>query len=92
MRLLEENYEGPGQEKHIPIVTRNENGLSVIVGSNSHPMEKDHFIEWIEVISDKNIIREYLSPGSAPEAKFNLNDDNIIVREYCNVHGLWING
>jgi superoxide reductase len=52
-------------------------------------MEEKHYIEWIEVISDGKAYRQFLKPGDAPEAEFQIGGDKIMVREYCNIHGLW---
>jgi len=30
-----------------------------------------------------------LKPGDKPEAVFCVTGDEMIAREYCNVHGLW---
>jgi len=63
--------------------------FKVKVGSVAHPMVDDHYIEWIELIADGKLCREYLKPGDAPEAIFCVAADEITVREYCSVHGLW---
>ena len=89
MELLQEKTEDVGMEKHVPVVERTEKGVKVKVGSIPHPMEEHHFIEWIEVVSEGNVYRKFLSPGDKPEAEFNVKAENIVVREYCNIHGLW---
>ncbi len=91
MKLFKENTVDAAREKHVPEVTRDENKLMVKVGSVPHPMEEKHYIEWIEVItSDGKAYRRFLKPGDAPEAGFCCIDDkDAIVREYCNLHGLW---
>ncbi|MFZ2025525.1 MAG: desulfoferrodoxin family protein [Microgenomates group bacterium] len=78
-----------GQEKHIPVVTKSEYGIHVAIGSVPHPMEETHFIEWIEIIAGKKTYRVYLSPGEKPEADFPKIEEPFIVREFCNIHGLW---
>jgi superoxide reductase len=61
----------------------------VKIGSVSHPMEENHFIEMIEVITkDGSILRKYLNPGEKPEAEFEVEEIKE-VREYCTIHGLW---
>ncbi len=76
-------------EKHVPVIEKAEHGIRVYVGSTLHPMEEDHYIEWIEVVADGKIYREHLKPGGAPEAFFCIDAENISAREYCNKHGLW---
>lgn len=91
MELLEEKTQDKGQEKHVPVIEETKDGIRVKVGSVPHPMEKNHFIEWIEVITQKEgIFRQYLKLGQAPEATFPLKKEDVaMVREYCNQHGLW---
>ena len=46
-------------------------------------------IEWIEIIADGKAYRQFLKPGDAPEATFNIEAEQVTAREYCNLHGLW---
>jgi len=90
MTLVEEKKEDTGQEKHLPVVEEIPDGIKVKVGSIPHPMEKEHFIQWIEVITDSRAYREFLSPGSSAEAIFSIKKSEVKkVRELCNLHGLW---
>jgi superoxide reductase len=90
MELLKEQTEDPEiGEKHVPIIEKTENGIKVKVGSVPHPMEDKHYIEWIEIIADGKVYRKFLKPEDAPEAEFEIKAENIIAREYCNLHGLW---
>ena len=90
MKLFKENTVDAAKEKHVPVAVKTEHGLSVKVGDVPHPMENDHYIEWIEVIeSDGKAYRKFLKPGEAPEADFCCTSEGAAVREYCNKHGLW---
>ncbi|NOZ84964.1 MAG: desulfoferrodoxin [Deltaproteobacteria bacterium] len=90
MKLLEENTTDAALEKHVPVVEKAGSKITVKVGSVLHPMENDHYIEWIEVLSKERSYTKFLKPGDAPEAEFELEtDDEITVRAYCNLHGLW---
>ena len=89
MLQLKENTVDASKEKHVPVVERSNNGLHVKVGSIAHPMEEKHYIQWIEVIAGERHCVRYLKPGEKPEAEFDITDKTIIVREYCNLHGLW---
>ena len=82
MNLLQEKKQDVGNEKHLPVLEEDK----VKVGSVPHPMEKEHYIEWIEVIDGKKIQRKFLEPGDEPQAKFSIKGK---MREYCNIHGLW---
>ncbi|MBL4936178.1 desulfoferrodoxin [Clostridium sp. YIM B02515] len=89
MTLKTENTTEAAVEKHIPVVEKFENGVLVKVGSVEHPMLETHYIEWIEVVTLNNVYRKYLKPGEKPEAFFNIQEEILSVREYCNLHGLW---
>jgi superoxide reductase len=90
MHLQEEKTQDPEKgEKHLPIITKTEKGFLVKVGSIEHPMEEKHYIEFIEVIADGKLYKKFLKPGDKPEAEFCIQAENIIAREYCNLHGLW---
>lgn len=93
MTLIKPNtVEDASLEKHIPVLrTTDNNGLEIQVGSVLHPMDDDHYIMFIESISeDRNhVYLEYLHPGQ--EAKIEL--EKRIGKEkalaFCNIHGLW---
>lgn len=89
MTLLAEKTADASTEKHVPVLEKTPGGYRVTVGSAPHPMEEKHYIEWIELLADGKVYRQYLEPGSAPEAIFPLEAASVSAREYCNVHGLW---
>ena len=89
MELLEEKTEEQGQEKHLPVIEKTDSGIRVKVGSVPHPMEKNHFIEWIELTADGKAYRKFLRPGEKPQAEFCVKAASVSARAYCNVHGLW---
>lgn len=89
MELLKERVEDVGNEKHVPVIEKIKNGVKVKVGSVAHPMEQQHYIEWIELIADNIAHRKFLNPGEKPEVEFCIKAENITAREYCNIHGLW---
>jgi len=78
-----------GKEKHVPVIEKIDGGFKVKVGSVPHPMEDKHYIEWIELLADGKAYRQFLEPGSEPEAIFNIEASSVTAREHCNVHGLW---
>ena len=84
--------EDASTEKHVPYIEKTDNGILVKIGQNQdHPMEEQHYIEWIEIIADGNAYRKFLHPGDKPQAFFPITTESITAREYCNVHGLWKN-
>lgn len=93
MELQKENTVDAAKEKHVPVVEKTADGMKVTVGSVAHPMTEEHYIQWIEVVCEHGVIRKVLKPGDAPEATFPVKPEEhsgeIIVRAYCNLHGLW---
>lgn len=81
-----------GQEKHLPQVEKMEHGTLIKVGSIPHPMETDHFIEWIQAFKkDGKAVRIMLKPGDLPQAHIGWSIEDLVeVRAYCNKHGLWV--
>lgn len=77
-------------EKHVPMIEAIEGGTRVTVGSTLHPMEEKHYVEWIEIINGSYRQRKYLKPGDKPVAEFYVPySEDLIAREYCNLHELW---
>ena len=90
MQLQMENSQDAAVEKHVPVVEAREDGILVKVGSIEHPMTEEHYIEWIEVINGAYVNRYYLKPGELPQAAFYVPlSPKLIIRESCNIHGLW---
>lgn len=84
-----ENKVDAATEKHIPIIEENDSGILIKVGEVDHPMDPDHFIEWIEIENNRKVYRKYLKPGNKAEAQFCINPEDLKARAYCNLHGLW---
>ncbi len=91
MKELPEQTADFKNEKHVPVIEKQNGGYLVKVGSTPHPMTEEHYIEWIELIADGKSYRQYLKPGDKPEAFFNVDAATVNAREYCNIHGLWRN-
>jgi superoxide reductase len=90
MTLQQEKTEDASTEKHVPFIERTDEGVKVRVGQNAaHPMETEHYIQWIELVADGKAYRQFLDPGDPPEAVFAVTAAGVTAREYCNVHGLW---
>lgn len=89
MKLYEENTVDAAKEKHVPVIQRTASEVKVSIGAVPHPMEEKHYIEWIEVIADGKAYRQFLNPGDAPEAVFDVEAEEVTAREYCSLHGLW---
>ena len=89
MDLFEEQTADFTTEKHVPVVEKTDAGYKVTVGSTLHPMEADHYIQWIELLADGKVYRQTLAAGDEPVAEFCVDADEVSAREYCNKHGLW---
>lgn len=90
MKLMEEGVVEASLEKHVPVIEKWRKGYHVKIGSARHPMEEKHNIEWIELLTDGQSFKRYLSPEDEPEAFFDeVVGDNVTARAYCNLHGLW---
>ena len=74
-----------------PVVNVEGNKVTVSVGSVTHPMLPEHYIEWIVLATDKGIQKKLLIPGEEPKAEFALLDGEKVegAWEFCNLHKLW---
>ena len=91
MEVLQPNTTDAATEKHVPVVSLEGDTLTAQVGSVTHPMDEDHFIQWIYVVTEEGVIARCLKPGEAPVATVNLEGQKpLYVFEYCNKHGLWM--
>ena len=91
MELLQEKTNDAGMEKHVPVSEKTKKGTKIKIGAVEHPMEENHYIEWIEINFDGKSGKKFLQPGESPEANFEAAPENFTARCYCNVHGLWKN-
>ncbi len=92
MKELVPNSTDAAGEKHVPVIERVGNVVSVKIGSIPHPMIKEHYIEWITIETNKGTQTKKLSYDQAPEATFIVADDEEVLAayEYCNLHSLWV--
>ncbi len=90
MSELVANSEEAAVEKHLPVVEKNGDEITVSVGSVNHPMTDEHYIPFVYVQSEKGGQRKGGKPGELPVFKFSFVDDKpLCVYAYCNLHGLW---
>lgn len=78
-------------EKHVPVVSREGDTVTVSVGSVFHPMTEEHYIKWVVLETCCGVQKKELAPGSDPVVKFAVFPDEEVVScvAYCNLHGLW---
>lgn len=91
MELQNPKTKDEGQEKHVPVVEISGDTVIVNIGETEHPMTEEHYIEWVEVITNARVYRKTFTPGEKPFAKFFTPEEVTEVRIYCNIHGLWKN-
>ena len=89
MELLVANTTDAAQEKHVPSVKKDGQSIAVTVGSVEHPMQPEHYIEWILIETKKGYQVQFLNPGGKPTATFTTSEEVVAIYEYCNLHGLW---
>ncbi len=96
-KMPEKNKDPKIGEKHIPIIKKMppseckiQDGYLIKVGFNEHPMIKEHYIEWIEIVTQDNKRgKKFLKPGDKPEVEFQTRSNIKFARAFCNIHGLW---
>ncbi|MBQ1303955.1 MAG: desulfoferrodoxin Dfx [Erysipelotrichaceae bacterium] len=78
-------------EKHVPVIEKDGNKVTVKVGSVAHPMLAAHYIEFIILETNKTVHLANLTPENEPCAEFVLAEGEEVVAayEYCNLHGFW---
>jgi superoxide reductase len=91
MKELTTNTTDAAKEKHVPVIERSGNKVTVKVGSIPHPMTKEHYILFVELLAGDNVLRHDFKEGdTVAEATF-IVEENVPLqaREYCNLHSLW---
>ncbi|MFC1742476.1 desulfoferrodoxin family protein [Candidatus Riflebacteria bacterium] len=93
MELLEGQTSTGANTDHLPLVKKTEDGLTVKVGAEAHPMEDGHYIEWIEIFTENISMTRFFNPGDIPEANFpiEISGPKMNVLIYCNKHRLFKN-
>ena len=78
-------------EKHVPVIDLQRDGhvLNVTVGEVEHPMEAEHYIEWIALEDAGRLEIHYLKPVQSPTTFFAGGAKTGIAYAYCNLHGRW---
>jgi len=88
LELLVSGTTDASLEKHVPVYEIVNDEIIVNVGEIIHPMEENHYIMWISLVTDDKVIRANLNPGDEPVVRLPYIKNSIIY-EYCNLHGLW---
>ena len=87
---LKPNTVDAAQEKHVPVVVRDGNKVTVKVGEAPHPMGADHYILFVEVLAGDKVYRHDFKEGdTVAEATFLVEEQEVKDRAFCNLHGFW---
>ena len=85
MEVLIPNSVDAAVEKHVPVYEKVEDEIFVKV---NHVMEKEHYIEWISLVTENKEETITLYPEQNAEVRFKYIPNSTIYA-YCNKHGLW---
>ena len=93
MQKIPVQTEGENAAKHKPIIEIDGDIVTVKIGKVTHPMEDNHYIQFVLIkVGDEQYIKCF-KPGDIPKATFVIDIEKlyhgIVVYEFCNVHGLW---
>lgn len=88
MKELVANTTDAALEKHVPVCEVDGDLVKVKVGEVAHPMDEDHYINFIAAEYSDSVVRYNLKPGEVAEATFDY-EKGMVIYEYCNKHGLW---
>ncbi len=75
-------------EKHVPVVTRDGDKVSVQVGSVIHPMLPTHWIQVIAAVGEDTVTIRLPKAGDTPVLN-TVMDGKVTAYELCNLHGFW---
>ena len=75
-------------EKHVPVVERDGENVTVKVGSVAHPMLPEHYIQFIAAVSGDTVTIRMPAPGDEPVLTLKAGED-VTAYEWCNLHGYW---
>lgn len=76
-------------EKHVPVLTREGDQVTVSVGAVPHPMEDDHSIQIIAAVTGDTAVVRLPRPGSAPELRLRAGE-GVTAYAYCDLHNYWV--
>lgn len=88
MELMKAGVTDGAREKHVPLVTRQDDTVTVAVGSVLHPMVEEHYIPIIAATNENTVVFKHPKPGEEPTMTTKL-DGKVTAYEWCNLHGLW---
>ena len=88
MEELVPNTTDGALEKHVPVVAREGDQVTVMVGSVAHPMVEEHYIQLIAAVAGDTVTVRTPAPGDAPSLTLQTGEE-VTAYEWCNLHGYW---
>ena len=96
--------EKEGKEKHVPVIVKSDHcglmpgicqDVHIKVGSVPHPMQSEHWIQWIDVYLNKQLQARYQIYAVNLQAAVGIHfksdqHGTLTVVEHCNIHGTWM--
>lgn len=76
-------------EKHVPVLAREGDQLTVRVGETPHPMEPEHSIQIIAAVSGDTAVVRLPKPGDEPILRLTAPGD-VTAYAYCDLHDYWM--
>lgn len=89
MKEIVANSADAAKEKHVPSCHIEDDMVIVNVGEVKHPMEENHYIEYVVAEYKDSVVKYMLKPGEEPEVYFDY-EEGMKIYAYCNQHGLWV--
>ena len=89
MEELHLNQDDSLDDTHLPVIARRDGHLYAYAGAYEHPMEPDHYIEWLLLESEHSWRICSFQPHEEPKAEFQPDEAVTAVYAYCSKDGLW---
>lgn len=89
MEQLDPGVSDGAAEKHVPVLCRDGEQVTVQVGATAHPMEEAHSIQIIAAVSGDTATVRLPRPGDAPELRLYATEQ-VRAYAYCDQHDYWM--
>lgn len=76
-------------EKHVPVLEREGDQVTVSVGEVLHPMEENHSIQIIAAVSGDTAVVRLPRPGDQPTLRL-TTPETVTAYAYCDLHDYWM--
>lgn len=76
-------------EKHVPVLTREGEQVTIAVGETLHPMEESHSIQIIAAVRGDTATVRLPKPGDEPTLRL-CAQGAVTAYAYCDLHDYWM--